>query len=78
MLCVTEKYLKDNGISRPSQHGFTNRKFCLTNLIFFQDKIIHAVDTGKIIFLVGLLVLSLTVFFWKNCPTVRTGSCYTE
>lgn len=21
MLCVTEKYLKDNGISRPSQHG---------------------------------------------------------
>ena len=32
----------NQGIS-PSQHGFTNGRFCLTNLISFCDKVTHLV-----------------------------------
>ena len=39
--------LKVNQGIRPSQHGFMNRRSCLTNLISFYDKVTHLVDKGK-------------------------------
>ena len=39
--------LKVNQGIRPSQHGFTNGRSCLTNRISFYDKVTHLVDEGK-------------------------------
>eukprot|EP00076_Gallus_gallus_P037896 XP_025003434.1 ribonuclease P protein subunit p40 isoform X2 [Gallus gallus] len=39
---------------RPSQHGFTNGRSCLTNLIQFYDKVTHLVDDGKAVDVVYL------------------------
>lgn len=36
-----EKHLKDNAITGHSQHSFTRGKSCLSNLIFFYDKVTH-------------------------------------
>ena len=42
-----EGHLKNNAIIRPSQHGFTKGKSCLTNLLSLYDKVTHLVDEGK-------------------------------
>ena len=47
ILRVTEKHLKDNTVTGPSQHGFTMGKSCLTNLISFYDKVTHSAGQGK-------------------------------
>ena len=39
--------LKVNQGIRPSQHGFTNSRSCLPNLILFYDKVTHLVDEGQ-------------------------------
>ncbi|MFV1433843.1 reverse transcriptase domain-containing protein, partial [Klebsiella pneumoniae] len=39
--------LKVNQGIRPSQHGLTNGRSCLTNLISVYDKVTHLVDEGK-------------------------------
>ena len=39
---------------RPSQHGFMNSRFCLTNLISFYDKVTRLVDEGQAVDVVYL------------------------
>ena len=39
--------LKVNLGIRPSQHRFMNGRSCMTNLIWFYDKVTHLVDEGK-------------------------------
>ena len=46
--------LKVNQGIRPSQHGFTNGRSCLTNLISVYDKVTHLVDEGKAVNVVYL------------------------
>ena len=46
--------LKVNQGIRPSQHGFTNGRSCLTNLISFYNKVTHLVDEGKAVDVVYL------------------------
>jgi len=46
--------LKVNHGIRPSQHGFTNGRPCLTNLISFYDKVTCLVDEGKAVNVVFL------------------------
>ncbi|CAM5074315.1 unnamed protein product [Natator depressus] len=41
------KHLEERKVIRNSQHGFTNGKACLTNLIVFYDEITGSVDEGK-------------------------------
>jgi len=40
----TEKLLKDDTVIGHSQHGFTSRKSCLTNLISLYDKVTALAD----------------------------------
>ncbi|PKU33632.1 rna-directed dna polymerase from mobile element jockey-like [Limosa lapponica baueri] len=40
-------HMKDNQVTRPSQHGFMKGRSCLTNLISCYDKVTHLVDEGK-------------------------------
>ncbi|PKU38106.1 rna-directed dna polymerase from mobile element jockey-like [Limosa lapponica baueri] len=47
-------YVKDTQVIRPSQHGFMKGRSCLTNLIFFYDKVTHLVDEGKAVDVVYL------------------------
>ena len=61
--------LKVNQGMRPSQHGFTNSRFCLTNLISFYDKVTHLVDEGKT---VHVVYLDFSKAF-GNVPTAFSG-----
>ena len=44
----------DNRGIRPSQHGFTKGRSCLTNLISFYDLVTRLVDEGKAVDVVYL------------------------
>ena len=41
------KFLEVNNIMRNSQHGFRNRKSCLTNLLEFNQKLRYKIDKGE-------------------------------
>ena len=46
--------MRDNQGIRPSQHGFTKGRSCLTNLISFYDLVTRLVDEGKAVDVVYL------------------------
>ncbi|CAM4602030.1 unnamed protein product [Caretta caretta] len=43
------KHLEERKVIRNSQHGFTNGKSCLTNLIAVYEEITGSVDEGKVV-----------------------------
>ena len=47
-------HVRDNQGIRPSQHGFTKGRSCLTNLISFYDPVTRLVDEGKAVDVVYL------------------------
>ena len=47
-------HVQDNWGIRPSQHGFTKGRSCLTNLISFYDLVTCLVDEGKAVDVVYL------------------------
>ena len=48
------RHVQDNRGIRPSQHGFTKGRSCLTNLISVYDLVTHLVDEGKAVDVVYL------------------------
>ncbi|KAJ7419856.1 hypothetical protein BTVI_23650 [Pitangus sulphuratus] len=61
-----EKHLKNNAVFGRSQHSFMGGKSCLSNLIFFYEKVTHLADQGKP---VNVIVLD----FSKAFDTVSQG-----
>ncbi|KAK4821423.1 hypothetical protein QYF61_019701 [Mycteria americana] len=47
ILSVLTGHVQANQGIRPSQHGFTKGRSCLTSLISFYDQVTHRVDEGK-------------------------------
>jgi len=54
ILEVIIKQVEEKKVIRSSQHGFTKRKSCLTNLIAFYDGVTGWVDEGRAVHVVYL------------------------
>ncbi|KAF1482356.1 hypothetical protein FQV18_0013500, partial [Eudyptula minor novaehollandiae] len=54
ILRALTRHERDNQGIRPSQHGFTRGRSCLTNLISFYDQVTRLVDEGKAVDVVCL------------------------
>ncbi|KAF1443079.1 hypothetical protein FQV21_0001647, partial [Spheniscus demersus] len=54
ILRALTRHEQDNKGIRPSQHGFTRGRSCLTNLISFYDQVTRLVDEGKAVDVVCL------------------------
>lgn len=69
ILGATEKFKKKKKkqpVSRHTQHGFTRKKSCLSNLIYFSDKVTCLVDEGKAMHIIFL-------YFSKAFNTIPYG-----
>jgi len=63
ILSMLNGHVKDNQGIRPSQHGFTKGRSCLTNLTSFYDQVTRLVDEGRLWMLSSwTLVRPLTLF----------------
>ncbi|RMC17335.1 hypothetical protein DUI87_05916 [Hirundo rustica rustica] len=69
---VIETHLKDKAVTGHSQLAFMSGKSCLSNLIFFYDKITHIVDQGKptdaIFWDFSKAFNILIISIWIKCP----------
>ncbi|KAF1451556.1 putative RNA-directed DNA polymerase from transposon X-element, partial [Spheniscus demersus] len=54
ILRALTRHVRDNQGIRPSKHGFTRGRSCLTNLISFYDQVTRLVDEGKAVDVVYL------------------------
>ncbi|KAJ7420145.1 rna-directed dna polymerase from mobile element jockey-like [Willisornis vidua] len=73
VLAGIEKHLKHNAVIGHSQHGFMSSKSCLSNLIFFYDKVTHQDDEGNPVDIIFVdfgeaVILSLTGSYWTKSP----------
>ena len=41
------KFLERNHLIKNSQHGFRNKRSCLTNLLSFMEKVAEYLDSGE-------------------------------
>ncbi|KAK4833057.1 hypothetical protein QYF61_027719 [Mycteria americana] len=73
LLGTIEKHLKNNAILRHSQHGFTKRKSCLTDLITFYDKVTRLMVEGKVAF--DTVFHSILLDKLSNCEMSRYTVC---
>lgn len=48
------RHIRENPVTRTSQHGFMKGRSCLTHLISPSDKVTHLVDEGKAVDLMDL------------------------
>ena len=55
VLDTLSKQLEEEKVNRSSQHRFTRRKLCLTNLVAFYDVIMGWVDEGRTFFCKSIL-----------------------
>ena len=70
-------HVQDNQGIRPSQHGFTKGRSCLTNLISFYDPVTHLVDEGKAVdVVVGQESQWHPGLYQKQCGQCEQGSNY--
>ncbi|PKU36691.1 rna-directed dna polymerase from mobile element jockey- hypothetical protein [Limosa lapponica baueri] len=54
ILGIISKHMEEKQAIRSSQHGFTKRKSCLTNLIAFYDGMTGCIDEGRAVDVVYL------------------------
>ncbi|RMC08902.1 hypothetical protein DUI87_13896 [Hirundo rustica rustica] len=54
ILSAITQHLQDGQGIRPSQHGFTKGRSCLTNLVSFYDQVTRLVDAGRAVDVVYL------------------------
>ncbi|NXU46786.1 YTX2 protein, partial [Drymodes brunneopygia] len=54
VLGTISRHIKDEGVIKSSQHGFTKGKSCLTNLIAFYEEITRWIDDGRAVDVVYL------------------------
>jgi len=70
ILSTITRHIQDNQWIRPSQHVFNKGRSCLTNLIYFCDKVTHLVDEGKAMDIVYLDFSKAfefpTAYSWRN------------
>lgn len=60
ILGLISNHVEEKKVIRTSQHGFTKRKSCLSNLKAFYDGMTSCLDEGKV---VGIVYLDLSKAF---------------
>ena len=77
------QHVWDNWRIRPSQHGFTKDRSCLTNLISFYDLVTRLMDEGKAVDVVYLDfkafdTVSHSILLEKLQPVAGTGTLFAK
>lgn len=69
LLESTSKHMKEKKVIRISQHGFTKRKSCSSNLIAFYNEVIILVHKGRA---VAVVYLNFSVNLFTLSPIISS------